>query len=186
MIRHNNHSRHRGAKTIFETSRLLARELSPEDAPLLYALNKDREVLQYTGDQPFGSVEEALRFLQGYRDYERYGCGRWALEHKETGDFLGWCGLKVHDGEWVDLGFRLMKACWNQGYATEAARASLQLGFAELGFPRVIGRAATANTASVRVLEKAGMRFWKSEPVEGIPSAVIYRITREEFLRKGR
>lgn len=172
-------------KPIFNTGRLVARELSPADAADLYALNADKEVIKYTGDQPFRSVEEAKVFLENYREYELYGCGRWALNRKEDGAFIGWCGLKMHDEDWVDLGFRLMRKYWGQGYATEAAWASLAFGFEKLDLPRVIGRAAAANSASLRVLEKIHMRFWKWGSCEGIPFAAYYRISREEF-REGR
>jgi RimJ/RimL family protein N-acetyltransferase len=172
----------RKTKLIFSSGRLLARELTPADAGDLYALNADREVIKYTGDQPFRSVADARQFLEGYRDYELYGCGRWALNRKEDGAFIGWCGLKMHDEDWVDLGFRLLRKYWGQGYATEAARASLYVGFKELKLLQVIGRAAASNSASLRVLEKLNMRFWKWGSCEGIPFAAYYRISQEEFL----
>jgi RimJ/RimL family protein N-acetyltransferase len=139
-------------------------------------------VLQHTGDSPFTSIAEAQQFLEGYRDYELYGCGRWALFLKPQEEFIGWCGLKVHDEEWVDLGFRLMRAYWNQGYATEAAWESLRIGFEVLGFRQIIGRAAVANKASLRVLENVGMRFWRWGTFERVPFAAFYRIEREDFM----
>ncbi len=171
----------RQTKLIFSSDRLVARELSPADAADLYALNADIEVIKYTGDQPFRSVSDARGFLENYRDYELYGCGRWALNRKEDGAFIGWCGLKMHDEYWVDLGFRLMRKYWGQGYASEAAAASLAVGFEELKLSQVIGRAASENSSSLRVLEKIGMRFWKWGSCEGIPFAAYYRISKEEF-----
>lgn len=171
----------RQTKLIFSSTRLVARELNPADADDLYALSADREVIMYTGDQPFRSVADARVFLENYRDYELNGCGRWALNRKDDGAFIGWCGLKMHDEVWVDLGFRLLRKYWGQGYATEAASASLSVGFEELKLPKVIGRAAAANSSSLRVLEKVGMRFWKWGSCERIPFAAYYRISKEEF-----
>ena len=168
-------------KPLFKTNRLLARQLNPADAEHLYRLNSDKEVLKYTGDFPFQSVAEARQFLEGYKEYALHGCGRWALELKDGGMFIGWCGLKVHDENWVDLGFRLKKEFWNMGYATEAAWASLKFGFEIKGFDCIIARAAVANKASLRVLENLGMRFWKWGSFEGVPFAAFYRIYREDF-----
>ncbi len=170
-----------GENIQFETRRLFAREWGLEDAGNLYLLNSDPKVMEYTGDRPFESVREATRFLENYRDYQKYGMGRWILSRKEDGAFIGWCGLKMHAGEWTDLGFRLLRAYWGRGYATEAGRAALDLGFNTFALPEIIGRAAAANQASLRVLEKLQMNFWKREACEGIPDAVYYRISREEY-----
>jgi RimJ/RimL family protein N-acetyltransferase len=167
--------------TIFKTTRLMAREWSPADARHLYLLNSDPEVLKYTGDKPFKTPAHARVFIENYRDYQRQGFGRWVLFLTDTNSFVGWCGLKKHQ-EWVDLGFRLLKKYWGQGYATEAAAASLRVGFLKFELPQIIGRASYDNTVSIRVLEKLHMRFWKRDACDGIPNAAYYRITRAEYL----
>ena len=164
---------------IIETPRLRLRELEPKDAEAFFMLNSDPEVLQYTGDLPFNGVEEAEEFIRNYPDYRRNGFGRWAVVHRSTNEFLGWCGLKLNEENLIDIGFRFFKKEWGKGYATEAAKATLEYGFKQLKLEEIIGRAALANKASIRVLEKLGMTYWKMAPCHGIEDACYYRIGRE-------
>lgn len=164
-----------------DTQRLRFREFQAADAPHFYALNADPEVLRHTGDRPFGSEAEARAFLQGYREYTTRGFGRWAVLLKESGEFIGWCGLKYNEEAQVDLGFRFYRACWNKGYATEAARASLDYGFNVLQLGEIIARVAIANKASIRVLEKLGMAFWKEATSPHLDRAYYYRMTKTEY-----
>lgn len=163
---------------IFETSRLRLREITPDDAEQAYALNADPEVLRYTGDQPFASVPDAKEFLRNYSDYRDNGFGRWAMIRTTDNRFLGWCGLKRDrtTGE-VDIGFRLFRDCWNQGYASESASACLRYGFFQLSLDTIVGRAMRANTASVRVLEKIGLSYSHDFDFDGQPG-VVYQIRR--------
>ncbi len=152
---------------IIETPRLLLREFREEDASFFFELNEDPEVVRYTGDPPFGSVEEARQFLRDYGQYEKFGYGRWAVllkgEEKDGSPaWIGWCGLKyTPELDETDIGFRFFRRYWGQGYATEAARACLDYGFGALGLKQVVGRVMKGNKASIRVLEKIGMEFWK-------------------------
>lgn len=160
---------------ILETERLLLREITPEDAEIAYRLNLDPEVIRYTGDGPFASTEDARDFLQKYDHYRKYGFGRWAVIRKSDGEFLGWCGLKYSaDTDEYDIGFRFFKKYWGQGYATEAAKACLEKGFKELGMKVIIGRAMKANRASIRVLEKIGLQYYRDGDC-GEEDGVIYR-----------
>lgn len=159
---------------ILETSRLILREMTPEDAENAYILNLDPEVLRYTGDDPFESVEEAREFLEKYESYKKYGFGRWAVILKETGEYLGWCGLKyTPELDEFDIGYRLMKKFWGKGYATEAAEACLNLGFNQFGMKTIVGRAMPENGASVRVLEKIGLTYLENRMTDGTEE-VIY------------
>ncbi len=159
---------------ILETPRLALREMTPEDAESAYLLNSDPEVLKYTGDDPFQSVEEARDFLGKYESYKKYGFGRWAMILKETGEYLGWCGLKyTPELDEFDIGYRLMKKFWGKGYATEAAEACLELGFSQFGMKSIVGRAMPANSASVRILEKIGLTYLENRITEGYEE-VIY------------
>lgn len=164
-----------------ETERLLLRELSPADATYFFLLNEDPEVMQYTGDRAFTSMEEARNFLQNYKEYEKNGFGRWAVLERTTGRFLGWCGLKLNEQKEIDLGFRFFKQEWGKGYATESSIAALDYGFSELKLDRVIGRVASANTASIRVLEKVGMKYWKKDICKGIDEALYYKLCKIDF-----
>jgi RimJ/RimL family protein N-acetyltransferase len=165
-------------EAILITTRLYLREMTPDDAGHAFLLNSDPEVLRHTGDGPFASVAEARAFLTNYPDYRVHGMGWWAMVRKTDGQWLGWCGLKRHpDGE-VDLGYRLLRGHWGHGYATEAGRACIDLGFGPFALPYIVGRVAAENTASVRVLEKLGMRLWKTGPCGHDPAASIYRLDR--------
>ena len=161
-------------KIIIETPRLLLREFSINDDEKFFELNTDPEVLKYTGDKPFSSLEEAKLFLVNYSDYGVNGYGRWAVINKSDNKFIGWCGLKLNEENMVDLGFRFFRREWNKGYATEAAKTSLNYGFEILNLEKIIGRASIDNKASIRVLEKIGMQFWKKQQVEGLHEAVYY------------
>lgn len=159
---------------ILETPRLYLREMTPEDAEVAYILNLDPEVLRYTGDDPFESIEEAKTFLENYSSYHTYGFGRWGVILKETGEYLGWCGLKyTPELDEFDIGYRLMKQFWGKGYATEAAEACLEFGFTQFNMKTIVGRAMPANVASVRVLEKIGLTFLENRFTDGTEE-VIY------------
>jgi RimJ/RimL family protein N-acetyltransferase len=161
-------------KKILETPRLYLREMTAEDAESAYLLNSDPEVIRYTGDGPFESVSEARDFLANYESYKKYGFGRWAMILKETGEYLGWCGLKyTPELDESDIGYRLMKKFWGSGYASEAAEACIELGFTRFGMKTIIGRAMPANTASIRVLEKIGLTYLEDRLTEGTEE-VIY------------
>jgi ribosomal-protein-alanine N-acetyltransferase len=147
---------------IAETQRLLMREMTTDDAEYAYLLNLDPEVIQYTGDKSFESIDDARNFLTNYDHYKKYGYGRWALILKETNEYIGWCGLKyLPEANKNDVGFRLMKKYWNKGYATEAAIKSLELGFHRFNMESIVAHADIENHASIRVLEKIGMTFEK-------------------------
>lgn len=147
-------------KKIIETNRLYLRELSVADTENFYLLNADEEVIKYTGDKAFDSINEAKSFLENYNPYQEYGYGRWAVIDKSNEEFLGWCGLKYSsEVDEVDIGFRFFKKHWNKGFATESAKACLDYGFEKLNLKTIVGRAMEANTASIKVLEKIGMTF---------------------------
>jgi RimJ/RimL family protein N-acetyltransferase len=148
-----------------ETERLVLRRFTAADLDHLVALDGDPEVMRFlTGGAPTPRevIEHEIlpRFL---RSYERLaGFGVWAAIEKAGGDFLGWFSFRPPDGagpEEVELGYRLRRAAWSHGYATEGARALIRKGFAELGVRRVVATTYQDNMASRRVLEKAGLRL---------------------------
>ena len=149
-------------KMILETDRLFLREYVEDDAEAFFQLNSDPEVLRFVPDKGLLNVEQARQILVDHpiADYRKYGFGRGACILKKTGEQIGFAGLKYLEefGE-VDLAFRLMRAYWGMGLATEAALASVRFGFADLGLKRIIGLVMPENKASVRVLEKAGLRY---------------------------
>lgn len=161
-------------KFLMETPRLKLRELVAGDAPDFFGLNNDPEVIRYTGDPPFENVAAARLFLENYDQYEKYGCGRWAVLEKKSGEFLGWCGLKrLPETNDTDLGFRFFRKHWNRGYATEAAQACIEFGFKKLKLKKIVGRAMAANKGSIRVLEKVGFNFLEEIEFEKHPGLLF-------------
>ena len=115
--------------------------------------------MRLTGEPPSESVEAARAAIAAYPDFDTIGYGRWACVLKSTGEIVGFCGLKyLPELDATDVGFRFRPAFWGRGLATEACRASLEFGFSTLGLERVLGLVLPENQASIRVLEKVGMR----------------------------
>ncbi|MFH8406736.1 GNAT family N-acetyltransferase [Streptomyces sp. NPDC018019] len=161
------------------TPRMRLRRLTEADAPHLVALHGDPDVMRFLGDgKPVPRAEVLERTLpvmlarQGHRNMLGYR----AAEKADTGEFLGWFELvpanRGNPGE-VELGFRLLPSAWGHGYATEGARALVRAAFTVCGARRVMGTTMAVNTASRRVMEKAGLRYVRTfheewpDPIEG-------------------
>lgn len=168
-------------KPIIETPRLVLREFVEADAADMFDLNNDPLVIRYTGDPPFASVEATKIFIRQYTHYKTAGYGRWTTLLKDPQNrhpltYLGWCGLNYNVAtDETDLGFRFAQKYWNNGFATEAARACLDYGFDTLHLKKIIGRAMKENTASIHVLEKIGMTFEKEFEAHGASCVKYYR-----------
>ncbi len=153
-------------KIVLETERLVLRQLVAADAKRLYDLDSDPEVMRYiNGGLPpdYEHIKnEALPSLIDY--YQRHAhYGFWAAEEKRDGDFLGWFHFRP-DKETpaeIDIGYRLKRAYWGRGYATEGTRGLVAQAFGAWSETCVIGYALAANAASRRVLEKAGLKLEK-------------------------
>lgn len=166
------------ARVILQTDRLLLRELTQEDAGEFFRLNSDPDVMRYTGDDPLSTREEAEKMLRNYDHYRRYGIGRWAVIKKSDNRFIGYCGFKYSaDVDEYDIGFRLFKNEWNKGYATEAAKACIEYAFENFSLNMIVGRAMKVNEASIKVLSKIGLSYWKDDAC-GMADGVIYKIER--------
>ena len=169
-------------KIIAETDRLVLRELHVSDASDCFKLNSNPEVIKYTGDEAFESVCEAEDFLKNYDAYKKTGYGRWAVIEKASNTFIGFCGLKLDEENLVDIGFRFLQETWGKGYATESSIVSMKFGFENFDIDEIIGRADTKNLASIRVLEKLGMNFWKIGETDHLGETAYYRISKKDFL----
>jgi RimJ/RimL family protein N-acetyltransferase len=141
------------------------RRFTEADVDLLVELDADPEVMRFiTGGAPTPRSEIENDFLPAFLDYyTRYvGYGFWAAIEKSTGDFLGWFHLRPPDGgppDEAELGYRLRRAAWGKGYATEGSRALIRKGFTETHMQRVFASTMVVNVASRRVMEKAGLKF---------------------------
>lgn len=146
------------ARILFETKQLEFRPFSSDDIVGFYDLNKNAEVIKYTGDKPFFNHAEVKQFIDNYNHYERHGYGRWSLYLKSSGEYIGFSGLKFSDkNQETDIGFRIMQKHWGKGYATESAIEGLRIAFCEFNLNKVVARAMQKNTASHAVIKKLGM-----------------------------
>lgn len=170
-----------GSTPLFETERICLREFNTADAPYLYALNSNPEVLRYTGDEPFMTSKSAEAFIRDYNHYQLHGFGRWAVTLKPHHRFIGFSGLRSdpETGE-VDLGFRFFAEYWSQGFATEAGSAALSLGFEKFGLEEIVGRSMRENRASIAVLQKLGMEFSEVREESGV-LWLIYAMSRDNW-----
>jgi [ribosomal protein S5]-alanine N-acetyltransferase len=156
------------AKIILRTPRLVLREFVVGDALNMFELNSDPEIIRFTGDEPFKSIDEATALIKNYDQYRNNGYGRWTVLEEISSEYVGWCGLNfIKESGETDLGFRFKRNAWGKGIATEAATACINYGFNELKLSKIIGRAMKENRASIRVLEKTGMQFEKEFDAHG-------------------
>jgi RimJ/RimL family protein N-acetyltransferase len=182
-------------RVFLETERLVLRRFTEADADNLFDLHGDPDVMSFITGRPTPRDvirnETLPRFL---RCYERYaGFGYWAAIEKSTGVFLGWFHLLPQEGgpEEVELGYRLRRSAWGKGYATEGSRALIRKGFTELGVRRVVASTMAVNTASRRVMEKAGLTLARTfhqtwpDPIEGAEHGEVeYALTKAEWERQ--
>lgn len=166
---------------ILSTERMLLKEFDASHAQNFYDLNIDPDVVKYTGDVAFKSVDEAKSFIEAYPDYKKVGYGRWACHLHSNGKFVGWCGIKKLEDDTVDLGYRFFQAEWGKGYATESAAACLKYAIINLGIEEILGKAVPVNIASVKVLQKLGMTKVGQEDYQQL-TFDVYKITRAEYL----
>lgn len=172
-------------KVIFETDRLFLREFIIDDAIHFYDMNANNDVIKYTGDMAFSSVEEVQIFLSKYNQYQLYGMGRWAVCLKTNNEFIGWCGLKFHpDEKLVEVGYRFYKKYWRQGFATESARASINYGFETLKLKEIYAHAHIDNTASHKVIKKCNMVFIDEAIYDNMPAKLYKKINSHYHIKK--
>lgn len=148
--------------TILETERLVLRKLSTDDAEFIVELLNQPSFLRYIGDKEVRNNVDAARYIQTgpLASYERFGFGLYLVELKETGESIGMCGLLKRDSlPDVDIGFAFLPSYWSRGYALESATAVMNYGREALGLRRIVAITSPDNDASIRLLEKIGLRF---------------------------
>ena len=179
---------------VLRTERLLLRRFtdSPIDRELLVRLDSDIEVMRYLTGEPTPREEiEGEVLPRILRDYRLGPAGRFAAVERSTGAFVGWAALQPpEDGSTaeLELGYRFAASVWRQGYATEAARALIRLAFTEFGTDRVWAQTMAVNTASRRVMEKAGLNYVRTfhlhfdDPLPGTEQGEVeYELRREDW-----
>lgn len=143
------------------TERLLLRRWRAEDREPFAALNADPEVMEHF-PAPLSRAESDALFDAIEAGFGRHGFGLWALEPLDDGGLIGFTGLalprfEAHFTPVVEVGWRLARPAWGQGYATEAARAALAYGFGQAGLTEVVSFTTVANVRSRAVMERLGM-----------------------------
>jgi RimJ/RimL family protein N-acetyltransferase len=146
---------------IARTARLLLRPFTLDDAEFAFELVNDPAWIANIGDRNVRSLDDARRYVGRNMDmYERHGFGMWVTAINETGEAIGTCGLVKREGlDGPDIGFAFLERHRNRGYAFEAATAVMSHARDPLGFERVAAIVSPANVASIRLLEKIGLRF---------------------------
>lgn len=147
---------------VLATERLDLRQLREADADFIFRLLNDPSWLRYIGDRGVRSVEDARRYIvEGpVTMYAKLGFGLFLVERRSDGVAMGLCGLLKRDGlDDVDIGFAFFPEFGGQGYALEAARATLDFGLVQHGLRRIVAITAQENAASIRLLETLGFAF---------------------------
>ena len=171
---------------MIETPRLILRRWRDSDRPAFAAICADPEVMQWLGgvmtreqaDQRIDRVEAT---------FEALGYGRFLVERKSDGAFLGWCGvMPCHESVTPiagqpEIGWRLVTTAWGEGYATEAARAALDDAFARVGLAEVLAYTSKANLRSQAVMQRLGLSrepqrdfHFPNTPAGEDPTSVVY------------
>ena len=182
--------------TVLTSPRLTLRHWRAADLAPFAALNADPVTMQFLS-RCLSRAESDAFAQRAQAELAQRGWGLWALEHSARGEFLGFVGLAVPAFEarftpCVEVGWRLARAHWGQGYATEAARACLSCAFETLALAEVVSFTSVDNARSAAVMQRLGMRadggfeHPRLPPGHRLRSHVLYRIAREDWQRAAR
>jgi RimJ/RimL family protein N-acetyltransferase len=174
------------------TPRLWLRRWRAEDLEPFAALNADPEVMEHF-PSTLSREETAAAVGRVEKHFEDRGFCFWAVEVPGRAPFIGFIGLAVPAFETsftpcVEIGWRLARPWWGQGFATEGARAALAYGFERLDLPEIVSFTVPGNVRSRRVMEKLGMRYSEDfehpriDPLHPLSRHVLYRLSRPEWL----
>lgn len=153
-------------KIYIETSRLILREILDSDLNNLFELDSNPEVHKYLGNKPVNDRKQIEQVINSIRkQYVENGIGRWAIIEKSNNQFIGWSGLKLvtenvnNQTNYYDIGYRLIRKFWGNGFASESAIASLKYGFENLQIKEIYAAAHIDNIASNKILINIGLKF---------------------------
>jgi len=166
-----------------ETTRLQMRPITIADTNALFRLYGDQKVMvsRKIGTLNRAKSDAELELLLNH--WHRHGYGIFAVIEKESGQFIGECGLReiARDKDGIEISYGLFPSHWGKGYATEAATAMLDYGFLTLALPKIYGIAKATNTSSLKILSRFGM-LPESEFSDGTAKIVRSMLTREDYL----
>jgi ribosomal-protein-alanine N-acetyltransferase len=143
------------------SDRLVLRRWRDSDGDPFAALNTHPEVVEHL-PAPLTRADSDAMIDRMEAHFDEFGFGLWALEIAGTGQFIGFTGLSTprfaaHFMPAVEIGWRLARWAWGQGYATEAARRALAYGFEDVGLPEIVSFTAVGNSRSRAVMARIGM-----------------------------
>ena len=156
---------------VIDTRRLILRRFTLDDLQAFHQLTSRPEIIRYAQSKPVASLEDALGMMKAapFHDYATYGYGRFACVWKETGDVIGFSGVKfVPEISETELGYRFFPEYWGKGLATEAGQASIEFARSDLGLKRLVAMVHPDNVASARVLAKLGFSVEKRLSYSGL------------------
>jgi [ribosomal protein S5]-alanine N-acetyltransferase len=168
----------------FETDRLVLRPVTAKDAAALHRISNETGVRRYLwDDEAVGKATIRAVISQSIRMFSERGIGLFGARRRGSEDLIGFCGFVQLEGmEEPELAYELTpQAAWGDGLATEASLACLRHAFEDAALERVIAGADAENVASLRVMEKLGMRN-VGTPNPGAPQESYYAVYREDFL----
>ena len=168
---------------MIETPRLLLREYTLDDFPSLYEILSDPETMQHY-PAPYDEEKTRNWITWNLDNYEKYGFGLWAVVLKETGEFIGDCGITLQniDGEILpEIGYHIHKKYWRRGFGKEAARAVRDWGFRNTEYDIFYSYMKYTNVGSYSTALANGMKKVKEYPDPKNTISYAYAITREEW-----
>jgi ribosomal-protein-alanine N-acetyltransferase len=151
-----------GDLPVLETDRLFLRRLQADDLQDIFEYASDPEVAKYTSWPAHQTIHDTREFLDYVLELYRNGdVAPWGLVVKVGGKLVGTCGFLdwYPDSARAEVGYALSSQYWGRGLMTEAVRAVIAFGFRTLNANRIQGRCEVENIASIRVMEKAGMKL---------------------------
>ncbi len=167
------------------SEQFVLRAFRESDVPALTALHSDPQVMRFL--RPGGEVEtrprQAWDYIATQMGHWLLKCyGKWALADRASDELIGRVGYFDAPYEWpgLELGWTLSRSVWGKGYATAAARMSLDWGFASINTDQIIAAIIVGNDASVRVAERLGMRRVRQDLLHDAP-AHIYAMSRSAW-----
>jgi RimJ/RimL family protein N-acetyltransferase len=154
-------------KKIFETERLLLRELKMSDAPFIFELVNTEGWLKNIGDRNVKTINDAESFLSSgpLKSYHENNFGMWLVIEKASKASIGLCGLINRPSlDDIDIGYALLPSYYKKGYAYESAQAVYNYGKEQLGINKIVGICNVDNAASIHILQKIGLQIEKKMP----------------------
>ena len=177
---------------IFESERLIFRLWNEKDSLPFALMNNDDDVMAYFPYKLSKKASDAFidRMMNVHKEQ---GYGLYAVELKATGDFIGFIGFAVPSFEeefmpCIEIGWRLNKEYWHQGYATEGALACLSYGFDQCGFEEVVSFTSKINRPSIAVMKRIGLTYvieFQHPSIEDnheLKPHVLYKLTKASWI----